>query len=139
MNGRAFLDSSFWIAYRDERQNEHEQAKRALAEMFRRRTQFVTTLAILCETHAHFSRSAEKRHVVIQDFHNNPLAHIEAVTIADQEEAFKVLRRHSDKSYSLCDAISFVIMRRLGLRQVLCFDSHFRQFGEFEVMPGKSP
>ncbi|MDB6057270.1 MAG: hypothetical protein JWO95_1114, partial [Verrucomicrobiales bacterium] len=40
----------------------------------------------------------------------------------------------SDKDYSLCDALSFVIIRRIGLRQAASFDKHFRQFGEFEVL-----
>jgi predicted nucleic acid-binding protein len=134
MNGYAFLDASFWIAYRDERQNLHEQAKRILAAVFRRRTRFVTTLPVLCETHAHFSRNAKKKHLIIQDFDNNPLVQIEAITHADQQQAFELLRSQTDKTYSLCDAISFVIIRRLGLKQVLSFDNHFRQFGEFEIL-----
>jgi predicted nucleic acid-binding protein len=134
MNGRVFLDASFWIAYRDERQNLHEQAKRILAAVFRRQTKFVTTLPVLCETHAHFSRKAEKKHLIIQDFDNNPLVQIEAITPADQQQAFELLRRQADKTCSLCDAISFILIRRLGLKQVLAFDSHFRQFGEFEII-----
>jgi predicted nucleic acid-binding protein len=139
MNGRAFLDASFWIAYRDERQNVHEQAVRALTEMFRRRMRFVTTLPVLCETHAHFCRKEKRKREIIQDFDNNPLVHIEGVSEADRQKAFELLQRHADKSYSLCDAISFVIMRRLDVKHVLCFDDHFRQFGEFEIIPDKFP
>jgi predicted nucleic acid-binding protein len=134
MNGHAFLDASFWIAYRDERQNFHEQAKRILSAVFRRRIKFVTTLPVLCEIHAHFCRNAKKKRLIIQDFDNNPLVQIEAITNADQLQAFELLRSQTDKTYSLCDAISFVVIRRLGLNQVLSFDKHFRQFGEFEII-----
>ena len=134
MNGHVFLDASFWIAYRDERQNLHEQAKRILSAVFRRRIKFVTTLPVLCEIHAHFCRNAKKKRLIIQDFDNNPLVQIEAITNADQHQAFELLGSQADKTYSLCDAISFVVIRRLGLNQVLSFDKHFRQFGEFEII-----
>jgi predicted nucleic acid-binding protein len=133
MTNHIFLDASFWIAYRNERQNCHREAKRILAETFRHRIKFVTTLPVLCEIHAHFSRTPKKK-VILQDFESNSLVHIEEVTHADQQLAFKLLRRQTDKSYSLCDAVSFVVMQRLGLKQALAFDDHFRQFGEFEII-----
>ena len=46
----------------------------------------------------------------------------------------QLLRQYRDKSFSLCDAVSFIVMRRLGLRQAATFDEHFRQLGEFEVI-----
>ena len=134
MTGHVFPDASFWIAYRDERQNLHEEAKRILGEVFRRRSKFVTTLPVLCEIQAHFSRSLKKKKLVLEDFENNPLVHQEEIAHMDQQRAFELLRRHADKSYSLCDALSFVIIRRVGLKQVLTFDDHFRQFGEFEII-----
>lgn len=134
MNGHVFLEASFWIAYRDERQELHSKARQILIEIFRRRPRIVTTFPILCETHAHFSRNLKKKRLILEDFWNNPIVNLEAVTHQDQEEAISLLRTHADKAYSLCDATSFVVMRRLGLNQVLSFDEHFRQFGEFEII-----
>ncbi len=88
----------------------------------------------MCEIHAHFSRNAEKKHLIVRDFDNNPLVQIETIIHADQHQAFELLRRQTDKTYSLCDALSCVVMRRLGLKEVLSFDKHFRQFGEFEII-----
>ena len=34
-----------------------------------------------------------------------------------------------DKSYSLCDAVSFMIMRRCGITEALTTDHHFDQEG----------
>jgi predicted nucleic acid-binding protein len=34
-----------------------------------------------------------------------------------------------DKAYSLCDAVSFVLMRRRGLVEALTTDRHFEQEG----------
>ena len=44
-------------------------------------------------------------------------------------EALDLLRHRLDKSYSLCDAVSFVLMRRRNEREALTTDGHFDQEG----------
>ena len=134
MNGRIFLDASFWIAYRDERQEQHTQAVELLQRAFRERARFFTTLPVICEIHANFARSRRKKRAVIDDFYSNPVVEIADVSARDQHDALDLLRTHHDKSCSLCDAISFVVMRRLKVARALVFDDHFRQFGEFEII-----
>jgi predicted nucleic acid-binding protein len=46
----------------------------------------------------------------------------------------KLLRENQDKTYSFCDAVSFVVIKRLHLRRAASYDDHFRQFGGFEVL-----
>jgi len=41
---------------------------------------------------------------------------------------------HTDKSYSLCDALSFVVMERLGVTEAISFDRHFREYGRFTIL-----
>jgi predicted nucleic acid-binding protein len=50
-------------------------------------------------------------------------------------EGWDYFVRHADKTYSLTDCISFVVMEQRGLRQALTFDQHFVQAG-FECLPG---
>ncbi len=133
MNSGIFLDASFWIAYRDERQEQHAQAVELLQRAFQERAHFFTTLPVICEIHAHFAPSRRKKRAVIDDFYCNPVVEIAEVSARDQDDALNLLRAHHDKSYSLCDAISFVVMRRLKVARALVFDDHFRQFGEFEI------
>lgn len=40
-----------------------------------------------------------------------------------------LLTDRPDKTYSLCDAVSFVLMRRLGIDEALTTDRHFEQEG----------
>ncbi len=44
-------------------------------------------------------------------------------------EAFALLLARRDKEYSLCDAMSFVLMRQRNLFQALTTDKHFEQEG----------
>lgn len=45
------------------------------------------------------------------------------------QEALELLSERADKAYSLCDAVSFVLMRRRNLREALTTDRHFEQEG----------
>ena len=134
MTGQVFLDTSFWIAYRDERQEQHAVARAILLEVFRGRNRLVTTLPVICEIQAYFSRSMVRKRAVLEDLWENPVLAIEELDHQDQVIAIELLRSRPDRSYSLCDSLSFVVMQRLGLRRVLTFDDHFRQFGGFEIV-----
>ena|SRR5947209_1323614 len=50
------------------------------------------------------------------------------------QKAWRFLIQHQDKTYSLADCASFVLMRELGLLTAFSFDHHFRQAG-FDVEP----
>ena len=44
-------------------------------------------------------------------------------------EALTLFKSRQDKSYSLCDAVSFMLMREHGLDKALTTDRHFEQEG----------
>lgn len=44
-------------------------------------------------------------------------------------EAAALLVARPDKTYSLCDAVSFILMRRRGIAEALSTDRHFEQEG----------
>ena len=44
-------------------------------------------------------------------------------------EAWQYFQKHDDKSYSLTDCISFLLMDRLSIQVALTFDQHFVQAG----------
>jgi uncharacterized protein len=43
--------------------------------------------------------------------------------------ALDLLRQRLDKEWTLCDAVSFVLMQRLNLQEALTTDHHFEQAG----------
>lgn len=133
MNG-VFIDSSFWISYRAEENPRQREATQIMTRLYRERVRLVITLPIFCEVHATFSRNCDVRETILQDFSNNPLVLIEDIMPEDQQSAIKLLQANRDKTYSLCHALSFAVMRRLGIRRAVTFDRHFKQFGEFEIV-----
>ena len=38
------------------------------------------------------------------------------------------------RCYSLCDALSFVIMERLDIADAIAFDRHFREYGGLTIL-----
>lgn len=134
MSRRVFLDASFWIARRDPQEARHRESLVILERLVKQKASFVSTSLVFAEIHARFSRSRILREVVIRDFWRNPLLHLEQPAHADYEAALNLLSEFQDKAFSFCDAVSFVLMRRLKVREAAAFDDHFDQMGEFEVL-----
>lgn len=127
-------DSSFWTGLRHPRDQYHDRAKGIARELLSKRVSLVVTPLIFAEVHATFSRMPLLRERVIRDFWENAAVHIEEVSHPDQRGAIDLLRAYQDKEFSFCDACSFVVMERMGLRRAATFDDHFRQIGKFEVI-----
>jgi uncharacterized protein len=131
---RVFLDASFWICLRDEREMLHYRAASVAHDLLEQRHQFVTTPLVFAETHTYFTRAPLRRQQILDDMEGNPVILCEPLMPADQKEGIRLLRQHQDKTYSFCDVVSFVVMRRLSISRVASFDNHFRQFGGFTVV-----
>lgn len=48
--------------------------------------------------------------------------------------AVALLTERQDKTYSLCDAVSFVLMRQRGITEALSTDRHFEQAGFIRLL-----
>jgi hypothetical protein len=129
-----FVDASFWIAFRGKTQAHHGRAVEIIRELRERRARLVTTYLTFAEIHAAFSRIKSLRAQVVRDFTEGGPARIESPQNVDYATAFTLLAKNEDKSFSFCDAVSFAIMKRMGIRKALSFDDHFRQIGEFEIL-----
>jgi predicted nucleic acid-binding protein len=53
--------------------------------------------------------------------------------------AMALLLARQDKSYSLCDAVSFVLMRQRHVTEALTTDRHFEQEGFQRLLVAQSP
>ena len=74
-----------------------------------------------------FSRSAVLSYTL--ELVNNPNVEIVWVDQSLNQDAMNLLLARQDKTYSLCDAVSFVLMRSKGIMKALTTDKHFEQEG----------
>jgi len=53
---------------------------------------------------------------------------------AEEQRAKEILARHTDKDWTLCDAISFAVLDARRVTRAFTFDHHFRQYGRIQVL-----
>jgi predicted nucleic acid-binding protein len=59
----------------------------------------------------------------------DPSVTVAATTSEVFDDALSLYRARPDKTYSLTDCISFVVMRERGIEDALTYDRHFEQEG----------
>ena len=123
-----FLDTSGLLCLHGQAEPHHEDALDAYRSARARLTHgYILAEFVALAAARRFPRSATLSFVA--DLLDNP--DIETIWVDESlhREAFDLLLARQDKSYSLCDAISFVLMRRRGLTEALTTDRHFEQEG----------
>jgi uncharacterized protein len=65
----------------------------------------------------------------IAELTDDPDIMFEWVGQKEHRSAMELLRARPDKNYSLCDAISFLVMKQHGMTEALTTDRHFEQEG----------
>jgi predicted nucleic acid-binding protein len=53
---------------------------------------------------------------------------------AEEQKAKAILARHTDKDWTLCDAISFAVLEARGVSRAFSFDHHFQQYRRIRVL-----
>jgi uncharacterized protein len=104
----------------------------AARECYQRATVRLTHSLILAE----FVALAQARRlprkdalVFVHGVLENPDIEIVWVEQALMQESLDLLEARADKTYSWCDAVSFVLMKARGLTEALSTDRHFEQEG----------
>lgn len=131
-----FLDTSFLIALEVSSDQNHEHAQAYWQSILDSPPQLVTTSYVFDEVVTFFNtRNQHGRAVKIADrLLTSPSVHLMHVDESLFFDGWRFFRLHADKTYSLTDCISFVVMANHGLRTALTFDKHFEQAG-FEICP----
>ena len=130
-----FVDTSFWVALRNRRDDHHDEARRLLRA--NAAIPLVSTNHVTGETWTFLRRRAGHGPAAnFLDFIDETARlHVEHVDAATEEEALGWLRRHDEREYSFVDATSFALMRRLGIRDAFAFDGNFAAAGFVELRP----
>jgi len=70
----------------------------------------------------------------VADLQESPEVTVIYVDRALHCAALKLLQERLDKSWSLCDVVSFILMQRSGLAEALTTDHHFEQAGFLRLL-----
>jgi predicted nucleic acid-binding protein len=137
-----FVDTSGFFAYMVVEDAHHAEAMGLLPTLRQVQRRLLTTNAVVVETYALLlNRARDGRNLAVRflDLVEREFAAVERVRKADEAKASKLVRAHADKTYSLCDALSFVVMERLGIEEAIAFDRHFRDYGRFRILAAPAP
>lgn len=134
---RLFVDTSAWYPLADAGHPDHQAVSEALRERIANGARIVTTNMVVAETQALILNRADRG--VALAFLNavhQPPNRVEYATPPRVDAALdQWMRRYTDQRFSLTDAISFVVMKELEIREALALDRHFAKAG-FVLVPG---
>lgn len=124
-----FVDTSFWAAVRNPRDDRHQEAARLIARL--EEETLVTTNQVRGETWTLMQARAGHAEAVrfldrVEESSRVTVAWVDAEVEA---EALSWLRRHDERAYSFVDATSFAMMRARGISEALAFDADFEAAG----------
>jgi hypothetical protein len=125
---KTLVDTQFVIALVNSRDKHHGQAVR-LAHEHRGRPLLVTDAVLLEIGNALARDRREDAVAVIESFLDSRETEVVNLTPDLFERAFALYSRRQDKTWSLVDCVSFVVMTDRGLQQALTSDRHFTQAG----------
>ncbi len=128
-----FLDTSGLLCFYYATEPLHTQAVAAYtAAQVRFTHNYVLAEFIALATARRFPRLAAIE--FIEDLLDNPDINTVWVDKALHSRAIALLLERPDKGYSLCDAVSFVLMRQQNISTALTTDKHFVQEGFLRVL-----
>jgi uncharacterized protein len=134
---RVFVDTSGFYALIVGKDDNHGRADELFGLAQREAWRLVTTNAVVFETHAlllHRSRPGRETALKFLEAAQADTYDVVRVRKNDEEKAISLIRAHEDKLYSLCDALSFVVMERLRIHEAIAFDQDFRTYGKFALL-----
>lgn len=136
-----FVDTSYWIATINPRDQWHGAAKTAKKSLGNVR--LVTTEEVLMELLNGFSKTGvefrKRTAAAVRAISGNPNVKVIPQTRDSFARGIDRYENRLDKEYSMQDCISFVAMEDEDITDVLTSDHHFEQEGFVVLMPTKIP
>jgi uncharacterized protein len=128
-----FLDTAGLIAIWNESDQWNPLAQPVYAELKRSRAKLVTTRYVLLECGNAAARTTIRKDVIELRMRLAQANRLIPPTDDDWNQAWEAYDRGDASDAGIVDQVSFVVMRRLGLRQAFTNDEHFRAAG-FETL-----
>jgi uncharacterized protein len=138
MNDIFFLDTSYIVALEIKNEDVHNRVLAHWLSLASKRPQLITTTYVFDEVVTLLnSRKLHGKAVEVGTL----LLESPDILLVDIdsplfEQGWQDFKRYKDKSFSLTDCLSFVVMQERNITNALTLDLHFQQVG-FQIFPGK--
>jgi predicted nucleic acid-binding protein len=127
------LDTSGLLAFLHQDENCHQRAVEFVRSANRRMAHnyVLAALVALCQ-----ARKLPRKQVLefLHDLQDNESVEVYYVQMPLHRQALELLRHRLDKTWSLCDAVSFILMSQIGITEALTTDKHFEQAGFVKLL-----
>ena len=133
MMNEVFADTSGWASFFVETELHHAKVLRLMEQWQQKTRRVVTTNYVLSELlplltmRLHVRRKRALN--LIEPIRLDPLVEIVHIDESLDADAWRLLENRLDKTWSLVDAASFVVMKNRQITEALTTDHHFEQAG----------
>ncbi len=130
MPRKIFVDTGYVLALFNTSDEFHTQAKE-LKELTSQPNTVITTEAILLEIGNALSKQNLRKRcsAFIKGFYETGNIEVVPITTILIREGLELFDKREDKEWGLVDCISFVVMKKYGVKYALAADDHFVQAG----------
>ena len=129
-----FVDTGGWIAMAVKRDCYHKRAATYYRKLSKDKVRLVTSNYVLAETYTRIRyddghAKALQFNALTQEAIKAGRLNLEWVTPAIHKEAWDIFENYADQDFSFVDCTSFVIAKRVGVKEAFGFDDHFKTMG----------
>jgi uncharacterized protein len=127
MNKKIFVDTGAWFAIADKSDQFHQKASNHINQLVEQQTILITSNFVIHETIMLLYRKIckEAAYNFLQTIYNDD----------DMErDAYGIFQHYVEHDFSITACVSFVMMKKFGIRHVFTFDKHFKTM-RFIVSP----
>jgi len=130
-----FVDPSAFLAI-ENRLDAHRSRALSLRNAWLKKGQNLVTSDYVLDESYTIIRLRAGHPVVVQfgeTIWNSQLLRTIYVTPEIIEDAWRLFKAYADHDFSFTDCITFSLMERLSIPAAFTFDSHFKEYGRFQV------
>ena len=126
-----FIDTGAFLARHIERDQHHHRARKAWRRLAAGEERCLTTNFVLDETFTLLARRAGYRFAAerARSIYTSRAVIILRPGEEEEFQAIELFERYADQEVSLTDCVSFVLMKRAGIKRAFTFDRHFEDAG----------
>lgn len=133
-----FIDTSGWASLFVIQEPNHLLANQALNQALQQRQILITSNYIISELvallHRPLRQPRSRIFEIVDAIKTVPYIRMIHIDSDTDQTAWELCKSRSDKSWSLVDCSSFVLMQQLNIQQALTTDHHFEQAGFIRLL-----